>query len=50
MKQSMNGLFVRTVGIVRAKANTALTSLVYNVCRFCLIVRYHANYLAASME
>lgn len=50
MEQNMNGLFVRTVGIVRAKANTALTSLVYNVCRFCQIVRYHANWLATSME
>ena len=30
MEQSMHGLFVRTIGIRRAKANTVLTSLVYN--------------------
>lgn len=47
MEQSMNGLFVRTVGITRAKANIALTSLVYNICRFCQIVRYHSNWLDA---
>lgn len=46
MEQSMNGLFVRTVGIIRAKANVALTSLVYNICRFCQIVRYHSDWLA----
>lgn len=46
MEQSMNGLFVRTVGIIRAKANIALTSLVYNICRFCQIVRYHSDWLA----
>lgn len=46
MEQSMNGLSVRTVGIVRAKANVALTSLVYNICRFCQIVRYHGDWLA----
>lgn len=48
MEQSMHGLFVRTVGIVRAKANVALTSLVYNICRFCQIVRCHGDWLAVS--
>lgn len=38
-EQSMRGLVVRTVGLVRAKANVALTSLVYNVCRYTQIVR-----------
>ena len=46
MEQSMHGLFVRTVGISRAKANTALTRLVYNICRFCQIVKYHGDWLA----
>ena len=50
MEQGMNGLFVRTVGIIRAKANIALTSLVYNICRFCQIVRYHSNWLDACKE
>lgn len=38
-EQSMRGLVVRTIGMVRAKANVALTSLVYNVCRYTQIVR-----------
>lgn len=38
-EQSMRGLVVRTIGMVRAKANVALTSLVYNVCRYTQIIR-----------
>ncbi len=31
---AMNGSFVRSIGIVRAKASTALTCLVYNIFRY----------------
>ena len=48
MEQSMRGLVVRTVGLARAKANVALTSLVYNVFRFCQILRYHGDWLVAT--
>ena len=33
------GLVVRTVGLIRAKANVALTSLVYNISRYTQIIR-----------
>ena len=32
-EQTMRGLVVRTVGLIRAKANVALTSLVYNILK-----------------
>ena len=35
----MRGLVVRTVGLIRAKANVALTSLVYNISRYTQIIR-----------
>ena len=41
----MKGLVVRSVGLLRAKANVALTSLVYNVCRFVQIMRYHPEWI-----
>ena len=37
---SMNGSFVRSIGIVRAKAATALTCLVYNIFRYVQINKY----------
>ncbi len=33
MEGAMKGLVVRTIGLVRAKANVFLTALVYNVMR-----------------
>ena len=48
MEQSMRGLMVRTVGLARAKANVAMTSLVYDVFRFCQILRYHGDWLVAT--
>lgn len=41
----MKGLLVRSVGLVRAKANVALTSLVYNMCRLIQIVRYNPEWV-----
>ena len=37
-EQSMHGLIVRTIGIVRAKANVAMTNLTYNIFRYIQIV------------
>ena len=50
MEQSMHGLMVRTVGLTRAKANVAMTSLVYNVFRFCQIIRFHGDWLVATIK
>ena len=54
MEQTMGGLVFRGVGLVRAAANVALTNLVYNMCRFTQIVRYHAEWIkpesATSMD
>ena len=45
---AMNGSFVRSIGIVRAKAATALTCLVYNIFRYVQINKYQPQ-LFASM-
>ena len=44
-KGSMKGLVVRSIGLMRAKANVALTSLVYNMFRFIQIVRYKPEWV-----
>ena len=43
MEQTMGGLVFRGVGMVRAKANIALTNLVYNMCRLVQIKKYQPN-------
>ncbi len=43
MEQTMGGLVLRGVGMVRAKANIALTNLVYNMCRLVQIKKYQPN-------
>ena len=50
MEQIMRGLVVKTVRLARAKANVAMTSLVYNVCRFCQIIRYYGGWLVATVK
>lgn len=40
---SMKGLVLRSVGMVRAKANIALTALTYNMLRLCQIVKLGMN-------
>lgn len=45
MEQTMGGLVFRGVGIIRAKANIALTNLVYNMCRLVQIRKYHAEWM-----
>lgn len=41
MEGSMGGLVVRTVGLARATANTALTCLTYNIFRYVQLKNYH---------
>ena len=48
MEQTMHGLIFRGVGIVRAKANIAMTNLVYNMCRLGQIVRLHKDWITAN--
>ena len=43
MEMSMKGLIFRGIGIIRAKANVAMTNLVYNMFRkesFYIIISY----------
>ena len=42
-EQTMRGLVFRGVGMVRAKANIALTNLVYNMCNLVQIKRYQPS-------
>ena len=44
---SMNGSFVRSIGIIRAKAATALTCLVYNIFRYVQINKYQPQLIAS---
>lgn len=37
MENSMGGMMFRGIGLVRAKANIALSNLVYNICRYVQI-------------
>ena len=39
VERAMNGSFIRSIGIVRAKASTALTCLVYNIFRYDQLCR-----------
>lgn len=42
------GLIFRGVGMIRAKANIALTNLVYNMCRLVQIRKYQPNLMKAQ--
>ena len=44
---SMGGSVLRSIGMVRAKAHTALTCLIYNMFRYVQICRYHRSFLSA---
>lgn len=48
MEQTMQGLIFRGVGIIRAKANIAMTNLVYNMCRLSQIVRHHRDWITVN--
>lgn len=43
MEQSMNGLFIRSVGIVRATGIIGLINLTYNIFRYEQVIRPKAN-------
>lgn len=45
IERSMGGLVFRGIGIVRAKANVAMTNLTYNVARLTQIYRYHKEWI-----
>ena len=39
MENSMNGIYLRTIGMKRAKCVIGLANLVYNLCRYAQLVR-----------
>lgn len=39
MENSMNGIFVRTIGMKRARCVIGMANLVYNLCRYAQLVR-----------
>ena len=43
MEQTMGGLIFKGVGRIKAKANTALTNLVYDMCRLVQIKKCQPN-------
>ena len=45
IERSMGGLVFRGIGIVRAKANVAITNLTYNIARLTQIYRYHKEWI-----
>ena len=45
IERSMGGLVFRGIGIVRAKANVAMTNLTYNIARLTQIYRHHRGWL-----
>lgn len=47
IERSMGGLVFRGVGIIRAKANVAMTNLTYNIARMAQIFKYHRNWITA---
>ena len=47
IERSMGGLVFRGIGIVRAKANVAMTNLTYNIARLTQIYRYHKEWITA---
>jgi hypothetical protein len=39
MENSMDGIFICTIGIARAKVGVTLMSLTYNLCRIEMLIR-----------
>ena len=39
MENSMGGIFIRTIGIARAKVGVTLMNLTYNLCRIEVLIR-----------
>ena len=45
IERSMGGLVFRGIGIVKAKANVAMTNLTYKIVRLTQIYRYHKEWI-----
>ena len=45
VEKAMDGSFVRSIGMMRAKAANALTNLVYNIFRYVQIVNYRPQFI-----
>lgn len=45
IERSMGGLVFRGIGIVRAKANVAMTNLTYNIARLSQIYKFHPDWI-----
>ena len=47
VERSMGCLVFLGIGIVRARANVAMTNLTYNIARFTQIYTYHKEWITA---
>ncbi len=47
IERSIGGLVFRGIGIVRAKANVAMSNLTYNIARLLQTYRYHKEWITA---
>ena len=47
MERSMGGLVFRGIGIIRARANVAMTNLTYNIARLAQIFKCHKSWITA---
>ena len=47
MATAMNGCYVRTIGIARARAKTGLENIAYNISRFTFLMGAHATCASA---
>jgi len=45
IERLMGGIVFQGIGIVRAKANVAMTNLIYNIARLTKIYRYHKEWI-----
>ena len=48
IEQSMHGSYVRTIGLMRAKASVAFMCLIYNMFRYVQINKYYPQYIACK--
>lgn len=48
VEQSMHGSYVKTIGLIRAKASVALMCLIYNMFRFVQINKYYPQYITCK--
>ena len=48
IEQSMHGSYVRTIGLIRAKASVALMCLIYNMFRYVQINNYYPQFITCK--